>query len=529
VALLFERGRHRLSVEGGLAGALEDFKQILKFEPENLEALRELAQATTAAGEAAAASGWLERYLLALDAAAARGTLGVDPGEASEAIRGARLALASSYAARGDVARAVATLRRAADVSAADPRPLDHLAEVLSAVGDVAGAVEALEAAAARVSEPSGKASRWIRIGEILRDRAADAAGSAAAFRQAADLEPLGHGVALLTGLYDAGQDARGALQIVEREIADLRQALAANPLDASRLARLAEWLVEARRRGGTNGGDGAVASVHALATGAPVWRDHSAAPAVPQQARALLASLADPDAGGFAAEIWPHLSEVAEALFPPPASEPLLAALEARLAWLRPVAAALEIPRLDLLARASAGPLCTPVDRTPPALLVDAKGAPEDLAFWTSRALALLALRAGALDRKPAADLAPLFSCAAVLAGGTVPKRLPKPGDAMLREVSRLLSRKDRKALALQASRFGFEPLDLDAWRAAVLRVADRFALLVIDDPARAAVARAGGVAAVAGDAAARELLAFALSETYVNVRRATGRGERT
>jgi tetratricopeptide (TPR) repeat protein len=516
-------------VEGGLAGALEDFKQILKFEPENLEALRELAQATTAAGEAAAASGWLERYLLALDAAAARGTLGVDPGEASEAIRGARLALASSYAARGDVARAVATLRRAADVSAADPRPLDHLAEVLSAVGDVAGAVEALEAAAARVSEPSGKASRWIRIGEILRDRAADAAGSAAAFRQAADLDPLGHGVALLTGLYDAGQDARGALQIVEREIADLRQALAANPLDASRLARLAEWLVEARRRGGTNGGDGAVASVHALATGAPVWRDHSAAPAVPQQARALLASLADPDAGGFAAEIWPHLSEVAEALFPPPASEPLLAALEARLAWLRPVAAALEIPRLDLLARASAGPLCTPVDRTPPALLVDAKGAPEDLAFWTSRALALLALRAGALDRKPAADLAPLFSCAAVLAGGTVPKRLPKPGDAMLREVSRLLSRKDRKALALQASRFGFEPLDLDAWRAAVLRVADRFALLVIDDPARAAVARAGGVAAVAGDAAARELLAFALSETYVNVRRATGRGERT
>ncbi len=88
------------------------------------------------------------------------------------------------------------------------------------------------------------------------------------------------------------------------------------------------------------------------------------------------------------------------------------------------------------------------------------------------------------------------------------------------------MLSRKDRKALALQASRFGFEPLDLDAWRAAVLRVADRFALLVIDDPARAAIARAGGVAAVAGDAAARELLAFALSETYVNVRRAAGRG---
>ena len=89
----------------------------------------------------------------------------------------------------------------------------------------------------------------------------------------------------------------------------------------------------------------------------------------------------------------------------------------------------------------------------------------------------------------------------AALLAGGTVPKRLPKPGEAMLREVGRLLSRKDCKALALQVSRFGFEPLDLEAWRPAVLRVADCFAMLVVDDPARAAVARAGGIAAVAGD----------------------------
>ena len=236
------------------------------------------------------------------------------------------------------------------------------------------------------------------------------------------------------------------------------------------------------------------------------------------------MAGLADPDAGGFAAEIWPYLAEAAEALFPPPAAEPLPGAAEGRLAWLRPIAAALEIPRLDLLARAAAGAVCTPADRTPPALLVDVKAAPDELAFWASRALALLALRAGALDRKPAADLAPLFSCAAVLAGGTVPKRLPKPGEAMLRDVSRLLSRKDRKALALQASRFGFEPLDLDAWRAGVLRVADRFAMLVLGDPARAAAARAGGVAAVASDAAAREMLAFALSETYVTVRRAAG-----
>ncbi len=255
----------------------------MKIDPENLAALHELAQATIAAGDPGAASEWLERYLLALDAAAARGMMAADLGDASEAIRAARLALAASYDARGDVARAVATLRRAADVSPADPSPLDQLAEMLAARGDVPGAVEALQAAAARVPEPSEQASRWIRVGEILRDRAGDAAGSAAAFRRAADLAPLGPGVALLTGLYDAGQDARGALQIIEREIADLRQALAANPLDSGRLARLAEWLAEARRRGGQSGGDGAVASVRALAAGeSPAGRQRQPRPSRP-------------------------------------------------------------------------------------------------------------------------------------------------------------------------------------------------------------------------------------------------------
>jgi len=140
-----------------------------------------------------------------------------------------------------------------------------------------------------------------------------------------------------------------------------------------------------------------------------------------------------------------------------------------------------------------------------------------------------LLALRAGALDGTSAEDIAPLFSCAAVLAGGTVPKRLPKPSEALLRDVGRLLDRKDRKALTLQASRFGFELLDLASWQAAVLRVADRFALLVTGDPARAAIVTAGGPGAVAASPEARELLGFALSETYVAARRAAGYEEGT
>ncbi len=57
------------------------------------------------------------------------------PAEADETIASARLALAGSYEGKGDVASAVATLRRAAKVSPADPRPLDQLAELLAPRG----------------------------------------------------------------------------------------------------------------------------------------------------------------------------------------------------------------------------------------------------------------------------------------------------------------------------------------------------------------------------------------------------------
>jgi tetratricopeptide (TPR) repeat protein len=484
IALLFERGLGRLNLEGGRDAAASDFKQILKIDPEHLEAMRELWQAAIAGGDAAGAAHWRAQYL----------------------------------------PRAVARLRQAAEDAPGDPAPLDELAELLAAHGDPAGAIEALRAAMARVPELAGQGARWVRAGEILRDQVRDGAGAVTAFRQAADVDPLGPGVAAMVALYDGAGDARGALQIVEREVADLRRILAATPLDPARLTRLGEWVAEARRRGGQPGGDGAIAAVRALATGDPL--PPAAMPTAPRNGRALLAAIADPAAGGFAAEIWPHLTEVAEALFPPPpGDQPLPPPVAASLGWVAPVAAALDIPRLDLLARAgSAGPVATPVDRAPPSLLVDPNAGADARTFFTARAVGLLALRAGVLDGTAAEDIAPLFSCAAVLAGGTVPKRLPKPSDALLREVGRLLSRKDRKALALQASRFGFEPLDLEAWRLAVLRVADRFALLVTGDPARAAIVTAGSPGAVAGSPAARQLLGFALSDTYAAARRAAG-----
>jgi hypothetical protein len=151
---------------------------------------------------------------------------------------------------------------------------------------------------------------------------------------------------------------------------------------------------------------------------------------------------------------------------------------------------------------------------------------------FHVGRALGLLVQRATVLERTAPEDLAPLFACAAVLSGApATPPGLAAPAEEALRAVNRALGRKQRKALALQASRFAFETFDVAAWHAGTLRTADRLGLLMADDVAAAALARAGAdptsgasavVAAVAGSLPALELLRFALGDRYPFVRRA-------
>ena len=190
-----------------------------------------------------------------------------------------------------------------------------------------------------------------MKIGAIARDVAGDPSAAAAAFRQAAELDPLGAGVATLVSLHDAAGDPRGALEVVEREIADLRRSLAASPLDVRRLERLGEWLADARRRGSA-GADGdaeaAVENVRGLAGGRPSPL-RAPASVAPRTGRAFLGEIADRAAGGFVAEVWPHLREAAGALFPPPPRPrpaPPGGELAARLAWINTTAAALAIPR---------------------------------------------------------------------------------------------------------------------------------------------------------------------------------------
>ncbi|HEY4395691.1 MAG TPA: tetratricopeptide repeat protein [Polyangia bacterium] len=517
IALLFERAEHRLSQLGDRAAAFADLKQILKINPEHVASLHKLAEGALADKDTRAATTWLERYL------AAAGS------DEEQGVAAAKLDLAACYDARGEPVRAIETLRRAAQDRPSDPTPLERMADIQLGRRDARGAVEALGRAAERLADPHARATLALRAGTILRDQARDAAGAAVAFRQAADLDPLGAGATMLVALHDAASDARGALQVVEREVADLRRALAGDPLDARRLERLGDWLADARRRGSPAAlpeAEAAVESVRGLVGGRASPLPPPAVVA-PKSGRAFLAEIGDPAAGGFVAEVWPHLAEAVAALFPAPARArpaPLGAAEAGRLGWIGAVAAALGIPRLALLAaRAADGPIATAVEEPDAAVIlrVDALASPA-LRFHVGRALGAIAARSTVLERATAAELAPLFAAAAVLAGAPVPTGLPTPSEALLRDVGRAVGRRDRKALALQASRFGFEPFDLEAWRTATLRVADRFGLLVAGDPAQAAVALAGGARAVAGNGAALDLLGFAVGESYPALRRA-------
>jgi tetratricopeptide (TPR) repeat protein len=520
IALLFERAEHRLSERGDRVAAFNDFKQILNINPEHLASIYKLAYGAIADEAPRAAIHWLERYLA---------LVGSDDAErAADAL----LDLGSSYEAAGEPDRALETFRRAAVRRPTDPKPVERMSEIYLGRGDVRNAVEALRNAEPRLPSAGAQAAIELRIGEILRDVGRDPAGAAAAFRRASDLEPMGTAVATLVALADAAGDARGALAVVEREVTDLRRALAANPLDPRRLERLATYLEIARVRGAPGAipeAEAAVESVRQLIEGRlPPLPSSAASPGLmaPKSGRAFIAELADPAAGGFVAEVWPHLVDVAATIFPPPTARGRRTAIDAEpsLAWVMPTAAAIGFPRIPLyLTREAGAPGAAPIEDPDPGLVLAAGSlTTATTRFEVGRALGLLAQRATVLERASAGDLAPLFACAAILAGAAPPSGLPKPTEGLLREVTRAISRKNRKALTLQASRFGFEALDLGAWREAVLRAASRFGLLVVGDPALAAIAQAGGSTAVPGSPMALDLVRFALGDRYPALKRA-------
>ena len=290
----------------------------------------------------------------------------------------ARLDLAASYEALKERARAVDTLRRAAASRPGDPKPLQRLSDLQLRLGEWRSAIETLQASEARLPDTTARAALHLRIGSILRDLGRDAPNAAQSFRRAAELDPFSDGTGALVALYDAAGDARGGLETVMRELADIRRALAADPLDLRRAKRLAEYLAMARSRGASAPiaeAEAAVASVLELVHNQlpPPRREpwNRMRPFAPTAARAFWAELAHPAAGGFAGELWPHLVEAALLLFPPPSPRGRRAtaagAADPRFAWIEASAAALGVTGLHLYLGREPGPAVVAVEDPAP------------------------------------------------------------------------------------------------------------------------------------------------------------------
>jgi tetratricopeptide (TPR) repeat protein len=502
VALLFERALHRQERLGDAAAASEDFKQILKIDARHVESLWRLARLALDAGVASAAAGHLGRFI---DAAP-------DDPRAPDA----RLELAAAYEATQDRARAVETLRRAAALRPGDPVPLERLVDLHTRLGEWRSAVEILRDWEGRQPDPRDRAVLQLRIGALLRDVGRDATGAALAFRRAGELDPLGEGGRALVALHDAQSDTRGAVQTIEREIAELRGALMRDPLDDGRLGRLDDFLTELARRApspvvaAAHAALGEVRRLLAEDTDADASGPTRGRPVGPRPfalragegGSAFWSELAYPGALGFRAEIWPHLVESASALFPSAAKAPPGRARrvgpgeEPRLGWVFATAAASGLGALHIYL-SPAVPDADPalIIEEPEAALVLGNAALEPKAatkFLVGRALGMLRARAAVLDRVDPAALGPLFATAALTAGAVQPADLPRPDETTLRIVGKTMSRRDRKALMLQSSRFGFESVDPTRWGLAVRRTADRLGLLLAGDVAAAARAAA-------------------------------------
>ena len=141
---------------------------------------------------------------------------------------------------------------------------------------------------------------------------------------------------------------------------------------------------------------------------------------------------------------------------------------------------------------------------------------------FHVGRALGLLVQRATVLERTVPDDLAPLFSCAAVLAGVATPAGLPA-AEELLRTVTRALGRKQRRRSRCRRRDSGSRPTTR-SWHEGVLRTADRLGLVMAGDVGAAALALVGAEGRTAGastadaatNPAALDLLRFALGEPY-------------
>jgi hypothetical protein len=244
---------------------------------------------------------------------------------------------------------------------------------------------------------------------------------------------------------------------------------------------------------------------------------------------------------GRLLAEMWPLLGEAAarvEGLDPgqlgATRQNRVLAGSERRLGWVESAAIAIGLSPLTVHIAGADDLAVVALDVPEPTLVLGrgVLGGDPATRFRVGRALFLLRQRAASVERLPALAVEEMVRAAALLAGARLPGLDPVTLKARTRSVGKALGRRELRALESLRGRLEAEPLEVTAWRASILRGADRFGLLVSGDLAACLRVQAGGSDLRTADVRrpeCLELVRFALDDRYGALRRELGvAGER-
>jgi tetratricopeptide (TPR) repeat protein len=506
--------------EGDRDGAERDLRAALEAVPDHLAAMRRLAEliGQAPAGRAEAVSLW-ERYL----------ELERDP----ERRRAALLRLVDlEESPGGDGEAAIRYLEAAIDLS---PSPLravaehERLASLLSKQRHWQRAVEALR----RLSDISGagsaRAAVELRIADIYRDGFADTRASVEAILRALRAEPLElEALRRLVGYAESGHVVPLELEErIERAVEKARAQTAAEPgrADAYQaLTRLWGWRADEDARV-------LAAQAHAILTGQPAPAREGGVDPAKELSPAGWERVLPETARTVALDVWRIAVEATTKLYGP-SLESLGVGKAQRVggrnmpvAWLPvdKIARALGCGPYELYTAPQAD-VCTVAGN---ALVCGAAFADKlkpPTRFRVTRQLVLLRDRLGPLERIEDEDLIVLFAALARCAEVPRPRSVSFEGldgriDDRAKTLTKLLGRKERKALTALGPRFGDLP-EPPVWRQAVLSGAARVGLVVNGD--LDAALRELGLAQ--RDRHARELMAFSVSEEYLALRRELG-----
>ena len=526
-----QRAALRAGALGRRREAIHDHRRVLELVPDRRESLVFLAQRALEADRFAVAIPFYERAL-ELD------------GEAPDAT-GLRLELSRAYERAHRPADALAVLRAAVDAHPDDPVPRERVIALGTRRRDHALVAGELQALRALTPDPGAKAALALRLGRLERDQRGDRGRALAAFRAALELDPLGGAarelLATVAGGPLAPEEAAAANEVIGR----LRAGLITNPFQPRSLECLRDL---AELRGLIDLRDVAAQLETVLGTGSFRGRARELTRSVALTSLGALGSPGDPPSIKLLFEIWPHLAEGVARLFPGEAADlginrhsRVAAGSEPRLVWAEAASVAVGLPSLSIHV-AGLEELTVVAFDLPESSLVLGRGVlggDPSSRFRVGRALALLRLRATALERMTPNDLQLVWTAAAYLAGVRDEHRLAAlaqaPGVTLdlpsikvaAKRLHKGLSRREVKSLETYLDVFAREVLDVPGFAQALRRSANRFGLLVGGDlpSALKAVADAPQLREQElRSPACRDLIEFALGDRYLAVRREAG-----